>query len=76
MKPSRLQVGATGINQTINLQCLQTAVSLLSHRVPGLFPWGVKQQGLEADHSPPTSAEVKNGGPIPRLPHTSSWRGS
>jgi hypothetical protein len=26
--------------------------------VPGLFP-GVKWQGREADHSPPTSAEVK-----------------
>jgi hypothetical protein len=26
--------------------------------VPGLFP-GVKRQGREADHSPPTSAEVK-----------------
>jgi hypothetical protein len=26
--------------------------------VPGLFP-GVKRQGREADHSPPTNAEVK-----------------
>jgi hypothetical protein len=29
----------------------------------------------EADHSPPSSAEVKNGGAITPLPHTSSWRG-
>jgi hypothetical protein len=28
---------------------------------------GVKQQGREADHSPPSSAEVKNGGVIPPL---------
>jgi hypothetical protein len=27
----------------------------------------------EADHSSPTSAEVKNGGAIPPLPHMSSW---
>jgi hypothetical protein len=26
----------------------------------------------EADHSPPYNAEVKNGGVIPSLPHTSS----
>jgi hypothetical protein len=30
----------------------------------------IKRQGHEADHSPPTSAEVNNGGPIPPLPHT------
>jgi hypothetical protein len=27
---------------------------------PGLFPWGVKRPGREADHSPPSSAKVKN----------------
>jgi hypothetical protein len=37
------------------------------------FP-GVKRQGCEADHSPPTSAEVKKYGSIHPLPHTSSWR--
>jgi hypothetical protein len=39
----------------------------------GLFPRGLKRQGLEADHSPPSSAEVKKGGAIPPLPHMSSW---
>jgi hypothetical protein len=34
---------------------------------------GVKQQGREADHSPPSSTEVKNGGGIPPLPHISLW---
>jgi hypothetical protein len=29
--------------------------------------------GRVADHSPPSSAEVKNGGAIPPLPHMSSW---
>jgi hypothetical protein len=32
----------------------------------------VKRPGPGADHSPPTSAEVKNGGTIP-LPHMPSW---
>jgi hypothetical protein len=38
--------------------------------------WGVKQPGYEADHSPPSSAEVKNGGAILSLPHTPSWCGA
>jgi hypothetical protein len=43
-----------------------------------LIQWlpGVKRQRREADHSPPTSAEVKNGGAIPPLSNTSSWRGA
>jgi hypothetical protein len=47
--------------------------NLLSNVYWGLFPLGVSQQGREADHSPPTSAEVKKYGSIPPLPHTSSW---
>jgi hypothetical protein len=39
------------------------------------IPWGcfsgVKQLGHEADHSPLSSAEVKNGRAMPPLPHTS-----
>jgi hypothetical protein len=34
---------------------------------------GVKRQGREADHSPPSNAEVKNGGAIPPLSHISSY---
>jgi hypothetical protein len=37
---------------------------------------GGKRPGREADHPPPASAEVKNGGTIPPLPHKSSWRGT
>jgi hypothetical protein len=33
---------------------------------------GVKRPELEADHSPPGNAEVKNGGAIPPLAHMSS----
>jgi hypothetical protein len=34
----------------------------------------VKRPECEADHSPPSSAEVENGGATPPLPHTFSWR--
>jgi hypothetical protein len=38
-------------------------------RILGALSLGVKQQGHEADCSPPSSAEVKNGGAIPLRPH-------
>jgi hypothetical protein len=44
--------------------------------LPGVVFPGLKRQRRESDHSPPSSAEVKNGGAIPPLPHTSSWRGA
>jgi hypothetical protein len=41
-------------------------------------PWslcpGVNRQGREANHLPPTSAEVKKSGSMKPLPHMSSWR--
>jgi hypothetical protein len=40
-----------------------------------MFPRALKRPGCEVDHSP-SSVEVKNGGCIPPLPHTSSWRGA
>jgi hypothetical protein len=36
--------------------------------VPGALSPGVKQWGHEANHSPPSSAEVKKDGAIPPLP--------
>jgi hypothetical protein len=33
--------------------------NLLSNGYRGFFPWEVKRPGHEADHSPPSSAEVK-----------------
>jgi hypothetical protein len=35
---------------------------------------GIKRPGPEADHSSPSSAEVKNGGAIPPFSHMSAWR--
>jgi hypothetical protein len=34
---------------------------------------GVKRPGREADHSPSSSAKVKNGGAKPPLPRMPSW---
>jgi hypothetical protein len=39
----------------------------------GAISPGVYRPELEADHSPPSSAQVKNGGDIPPLPDMSSW---
>jgi hypothetical protein len=39
----------------------------------GALSSGLKPPGREADHSPPSSVEVKNGEAIPPLSHTSSW---
>jgi hypothetical protein len=47
-----------------------------SQWVPGAVSSEVKRQGREADHSPPSGAEVKSGGAILPLPHTSPWRGA
>jgi hypothetical protein len=41
--------------------------------VPGALSPELKSLGHEDDHSPPSSAEVKNGGVVHQLPHTSSW---
>jgi hypothetical protein len=37
---------------------------------------GIRRPGSEADNSLPSSAQVKNSGIIPPLPHTSSWYGA
>jgi hypothetical protein len=43
-------------------------LGLFSQRGGGVF------QGHEADHAPPTSAEIKDGAAITLLPHMTSWR--
>jgi hypothetical protein len=47
--------------------------SLLFNGYWGAVSPGVKRPGRGADHSSPSSAEVKNGVAMPPLPHTSSW---
>jgi hypothetical protein len=41
--------------------------------VPGALSPGVKRQGREADHLPPTSAEVKKMWIYTSTPRTPSW---
>jgi hypothetical protein len=48
--------------------------NLLPNGYQAFFSLGVKRPGLEANHSPPCSAEIKNGDAIPPLPKTCSWR--
>jgi 1-acyl-sn-glycerol-3-phosphate acyltransferase len=41
--------------------------------IPSVVSLVVNWQGHEADDSPPSTAEVENGGVILSLPHVSSW---
>jgi hypothetical protein len=51
--------------------------SLLPNGNRGLFPWGVKRPGRKADHSPPSSTEVKKCVDLYlHSPNTHSWRGA
>jgi hypothetical protein len=44
---------------------------------PGALSLGVKRPGREADHSPPSSAEVKEGVELyPLYPNSPFWRGA
>jgi hypothetical protein len=44
--------------------------------VTGALSLGVKRSGREADHSPPSSAEVKKREAIHPFPNMPSWRGA
>jgi hypothetical protein len=47
------------------------------HWKPRALSLGVKRLGRDADHSPPSSAEVKEGVDLyPHSPNTSLWRGA
>jgi hypothetical protein len=59
----RFLAGAKGFSL---FRTIQTGSSVVS-------PW-VMWPGREADHSPPSNGEVKNGGAIPPLRHIFSWR--
>jgi hypothetical protein len=44
--------------------------------IPGALSPGIKRPGFEAHHLLSSNAEVKNGGAIPPLLHTSLWCGA
>jgi hypothetical protein len=67
-----LGFGATGRGK-IFLYSTQSIPALGPNQPPiqwvsGALSPGVKRMGREGDRSPPSSAEVKNGGAIPLLP--------
>jgi hypothetical protein len=45
-------------------------------KITGVISLEVKRPEREANHSPPSSVEIKNGGTVYPLPHMSSWRGA
>jgi hypothetical protein len=46
------------------------------HWIPGALSLRIKRPGREADHSPPSSSEVKEGVELyHHFPNTPSWRG-
>jgi hypothetical protein len=52
-------------------------LSLLSNGHKGILSLGIKRPGRKADHSPPSSAEVKECVDLYfHFPNTSSWRGA
>jgi hypothetical protein len=55
----RVLVGSRIFSSVCRSDRLWDPLNLLSNGYRGLFPRGVKRPGREADHSPPTSAEVK-----------------
>jgi hypothetical protein len=64
----RFPADATDSGSTPALGSIQPPIQW----VPGPLSPAVKRPGREADHSPPSSVEVKNGGAMPPLSHTSS----
>jgi hypothetical protein len=54
---------------------LLRSIQIASEAQPAPIQWvpGVKRPGLEAEHLPLSSSEVKSGGAILPLPHMSSW---
>jgi hypothetical protein len=60
-----------------SLTASRTALGPTQYPIGGApcgFSLGLKLPEREADHSPPSSTEVKDGGGLPLLHHTSSWR--
>jgi hypothetical protein len=71
--------GRGSVHRKVNISLLSIAFRRVLGPTQPPIQWvlevisaGVKQPGHEADHSPPSSAEVKNYGTVPSVPHLSS----
>jgi hypothetical protein len=65
--PTRFSVIRIFYDVTIYSTASKPALGPTQPPIPwvlGVLPAGVKRQSHEADHLPPSNAEVKNGGPI------------
>jgi hypothetical protein len=60
----RFPAGARDFNLLCNVQ---TGSGAHPASYPGALSPGVERPGRQADHSPPSSAEVENGGAVPLL---------
>jgi hypothetical protein len=67
----RVSIPSRGITSRLALGPTQPSIKWVARAA---FP-GIKRQGREADHSPPSSVEVKNGDALPPFPYTPSHRG-
>jgi hypothetical protein len=63
----RFLTGPTDFSLLYTIQIPSGTTQPPSNVYQGFFPWRVKLLEREADHSLPSSAEVKNGGAIPPL---------
>jgi hypothetical protein len=54
------------------------SIQTCSEAHPASYPMGTRGLSLrhDADHSPPSSAQVKNDAAVPPFPHTPSWHGT
>jgi hypothetical protein len=77
---TKLRAGRPGLDsrqgQEIFLYITASKPALGPTQPPIQWVQGVKLLGHEADLSPPSSAEDKNGENVAPLPHTSSWSGT
>jgi hypothetical protein len=75
------ELDGSGSNRAMGNELFYSApaVGLTQHSclitTGGAFPQAVKPSRRETEHSPSSSAEVKNGGAVLSLIRTSSWRG-
>jgi hypothetical protein len=76
MNGVRLPAGAGNLSLPHRVQTGSGAHSASYPMGTRVLYLGVKRSGRKADHSPPSTAEVKNASSYTSTPHTSSWRGA
>jgi hypothetical protein len=65
-------LGSNPVRDNISVFSIKSRLALPPPQPPIQWVLGVKRQGREADHSPPSDADFKNVGAIPPLTYTPS----